>query len=193
MREMHPTGVASAVWVFASAPSKVPFYLAGGLLAGWAVLLSATGVTHPDFPASAGRARLVMLTTAVLVAATITAAVVTAGEKEKGQAGGAPSRPAGTAAPSSALQLTADPTGQLAYDKKHAALNAGRFAIRFVNKSSVPHNVTIAKGAKVVASTKTIQGDTTTSTANLPPGDYAFFCSVDAHRQAGMQGTLTVK
>jgi plastocyanin len=188
---MHPTGVASAAWVFASAPSKVPFYLAGGLLAGWAVLLGATGITHPDFPGSAGRARLVMLTTALLVAATITAAVVTAGKE--GEAAGGPSGPAGTTAASSSLQLTADPTGQLAYDKNHAAVRAVRFAIRFVNMSPVPHNVTIAKGARVVASTKTIQGATTTATANLSPGDYVFFCSVDAHRQAGMEGTLTVR
>jgi plastocyanin len=188
---MHPTGVASAAWVFAAAPSKVPFYLAGGLLAGWAVLLGATGLRYPEFPGSAGRARLVMLTTGLLVAATLTAAVVTAGE-EGGTEGG-PSGPAGTVAASSSLRLTADPTGQLAYDKKHAAVKAGNFAIRFVNRSSVPHNVTIAKGARVVVSTKTIQGATTTSTANLSAGDYVFFCSVDAHRQAGMQGTLTAK
>jgi plastocyanin len=187
---MHPTGVASAAWVFAAAPSKVPFYLAGGLLAGWAVLLGATGLRYPEFPGSAGRARLVMLTTALLVAATLTAAVLTAGKEGEAERG--PSGPAGTVAPSSALQLTADPAGQLAYDKKHTAVKAGELAIQFVNKSTVPHNVTIAKGAKVMASTKTIQGATTTATADLPPGDYVFFCSVDAHRQAGMQGTLTV-
>jgi plastocyanin len=187
---MHPTGVASAAWVFAAAPSKVPFYLAGGLLAGWAVMLGATGLRYPEFPGSAGRARLVMLTTALLVAATLTAAVVTAGKEGEAERG--PSRPASTVAPSSAWKLNADPTGQLAYDKKHAAVKAGELAIQFVNKSTVPHNVTIAKGAKVMASTKTIQGATTTATANLPPGDYVFFCSVDAHRQAGMQGTLTV-
>ena len=68
---MHPTGVATAAWVFASAPSKTPFYLAGGLLAGWAVLLGAFGFTHPDFPGSAVASRLVMLTSAALVAATL--------------------------------------------------------------------------------------------------------------------------
>jgi plastocyanin len=52
--------------------------------------------------------------------------------------------------------------------------------------------VTITKGAKVLARTKTVQDATTSATANLPPGDYVFFCSVDAHRQAGMEGTLTV-
>jgi plastocyanin len=188
---MHPTGVASAAWVFASAPSKVPFYLAGGLLAGWAVLLSAMGLRHPDFPESSGRARLVMLTSGLLVAAAVTTAVVTAGE-ESAEPASAPSGPAGAAA-ASALRLTADPTGKLAFDKKTATVSAGKVAVDFVNRSPLPHNVTIAKGGKVVANTKTITGATANTTADLSPGDYVFYCSVDAHRQGGMQGTLTVK
>jgi plastocyanin len=188
---MYPTGVARAVSVFATAPSKVPFYLAGGLLAGWAVLLGLTGLRHREFPGTAGRARVVMLTTGMLVAATVTAAVVTAGEE--GEVEGAPSGPAGTATRSSSVQLAADPTGQLAFDRKRASVQRGKFTLRLINRSQIPHNVTIAKGAKALARTKTIQGATTSATANLPPGDYVFFCSVDAHRQAGMEGTLTVK
>ena len=117
---MHPTGVATAAWVFAAAPSKVPFYVAGGLLAGWAVVLGAFGVTHPDFPGSAGPSRLVMLTSAVLVLATVTAAVTTAGE------GGATEGATGSAAPTSALNLSADPAGKLAFDKKQATVRSGR-------------------------------------------------------------------
>jgi plastocyanin len=186
---MHPMSVASAAWVFASAPSKVPFYLAGGVLAGWAVLLGAFGITHPDFPGSAGRSRLIMLTSAVLVAATVTTAVTTAGE---GTTEGASAR-TGSAAPTSALNLSADPTGRLAYDKKQATVRAGRFSIRLVNNSALPHNVTIAKGAQVLAHTKTVTGGSATTTANVAPGEYVFYCSVDAHRAGGMHGTLTVK
>jgi plastocyanin len=192
LASMHPTGVANAAWVFAAAPSKVPFYVAGGLLAGWAVLLAAMGLTHPEFPGSEGRTRLVMLSTVVLVAATITAAVATSGEEgEEGETARAPAR--GAATPSSVLRLSADPTGQLAYDRKRAELKAGRVTIRFVNRSPVAHDVTVAKGSKKVAATKVIDHAETTATANLPPGEYVFFCSVDAHRPGGMQGTLTVR
>ena len=53
--------------------------------------------------------------------------------------------------------------------------------------------MTIAKGAQVLAHTKTVTGGSVTTTANLAPGNYVFYCSVDAHRAGGMQGTLTVK
>jgi plastocyanin len=188
---MHPTGVVTAAWVFASAPSKTPFYVAGGVLASWAVLLGAFGVTHPEFPGSVVASRLVMLASAVLVAGTVVTAVTTAGEA--GTTEGAGGRPTGSAAPTSALNLSADPTGQLAYDKKQATVRSGRFGIRLINNSSLQHNVTIAKGTKVVAQTKTVSGGSATTTANLAPGEYVFYCSVDAHRAAGMQGTLTVK
>lgn len=184
---MHPTGVASAAWVFAAAPSKVPFYVAGGVLAAWAVSLTAFGMTHAEFPGSAVRARLVMLTTAVLVAATVTMAVVTAGEEENATA--AP----GAEAPAGALRLTADPTGQLAFDRTTATVRAGPVAVELVNRSPVPHDVTIAEGSRVLARTPTIEGATAKVRADLAPGEYAFYCSVDGHRQAGMEGTLTVR
>lgn len=187
---MHPTGVASAAWVFAASVSKTPFYVAGGGLAAWAVLLSIFGATRPGFPASRRAARLVMLGTLALAAATMTAAVVTAGEEGAAHAH-APKRPASFGA-ASTLELAADPTGALAYDKKQATLKAGAVAIHLVNQSPVPHNVTIASGARVLAATKTIQGGAVTATTDLKPGDYVFYCSVDAHRAAGMEGKLTV-
>lgn len=57
--------------------SKTLFYLAGGALAAWAVLLSAVGLTRPEFPGSDGAARGVMVVSAVLVAAALVATVVT--------------------------------------------------------------------------------------------------------------------
>ena len=59
-------------------PSKTAFYIAGGLLAAWAVVLSAIGLTQPDFPANEGAKRGVMALSALLVAAAMVTAVVTA-------------------------------------------------------------------------------------------------------------------
>ena len=48
--------------------SELPFFVAGGLLASFAVLISVFGFKRPDFPASEGGARGVMAVSAVLVA-----------------------------------------------------------------------------------------------------------------------------
>jgi hypothetical protein len=52
------------------------------------------------------------------------------------------------------VNLSADPTGKLAYGKQQATVRAGRVPIRLVNNSSLPHNLMIAKGAKVLGQTK---------------------------------------
>ena len=49
--------------------SELPFFVAGGLLATFAVIISVFGFKKPDFPANAVAARGVMTTGIVLVAA----------------------------------------------------------------------------------------------------------------------------
>jgi hypothetical protein len=61
----------------AGEPSKVPFYVAGGVLAVYAVLLAALGINRPAFPGSERGARAVMGLSFVLVAITIATAVIT--------------------------------------------------------------------------------------------------------------------
>jgi hypothetical protein len=59
--------------------SKALFYICGGLLAVFAVVVSAVGITRRDtFPAGKSQARGVMALAALLVLATMAAAVVTA-------------------------------------------------------------------------------------------------------------------
>jgi hypothetical protein len=58
-------------------PSKTGFYVAGGALAVWAVVLGLAGLRSPDFPGSEHGARGVMAISAVLVVAAMAAAVLT--------------------------------------------------------------------------------------------------------------------
>jgi hypothetical protein len=58
-------------------PSEVPFLVAGGLLAIFAVLVSFVGLRRPDFPRTAGASRGVIALGALLVAATLAASVAT--------------------------------------------------------------------------------------------------------------------
>ena len=61
----------------AGEPSKVPFYIAGGLLVVWALALAGVGLTRPAFPNNERGARGVMLVTAVLMVLAMAMAVVT--------------------------------------------------------------------------------------------------------------------
>ena len=59
-------------------PSKTPFYLFGGVLAVWAVVLSAIGMSQATFPATVNAKRGVVALTALLVVGAMATAVITA-------------------------------------------------------------------------------------------------------------------
>ena len=88
----------------------------------------------------------------------------------------------------STVQISADPSGALKYEQTDVSATAGSITIDFTNMSSLPHDVTIEGDG----GTDEITGSTTSTTVDLEPGTYTFFCSVDGHRAAGMEGTLTV-
>jgi plastocyanin len=90
------------------------------------------------------------------------------------------------------LSLQADQS-QLKFDKSTLSAKPGKVTIVMKNPSTLPHDVAI-EGNGVDVTGKTVsQGGTSTATAKLKAGTYTFYCSVDSHRQAGMEGTLTVK
>jgi plastocyanin len=70
--------------VLAAEKSKVPFYIAGGLLVTWAMVLSlGIGLRRPDFPGSMAGQRAVVAVSAVLVLAAVSTAVLTASPPAK--------------------------------------------------------------------------------------------------------------
>jgi plastocyanin len=92
------------------------------------------------------------------------------------------------------IDVEADPGGQLAFTETEISAPAGDDTVNFNNPSSVGHDVVIEDAdGNEVARTDVITDDQTSTTANLKAGEYTYFCSVDGHRAAGMEGTLTVK
>ena len=196
---MHPTALAFLP-VLAAEKSRTPFYIAGGVLVAWALILSlGLGLRRPAFPGNLVGERVVIAISVVLVLAAMSAAVLTASSPAKaGSQGASSSQPPGggapvsPAAPASSLKLAADPTGLLRYDTKQLSAKAGRVTITFTNAASLEHNLTIAQGSTQVGATPTFSGGTRTLTLNLMPGTYTFYYSVPGHRQSGMEGTLHV-
>jgi plastocyanin len=218
--------------VLAAEKSKVPFYIAGGLLVLWALTVSlGLGLRKPDFPGSLAGQRIVGTITAVLVLAAASTAVITSGGSETASAQSTSATPSttsstaaseapaasestsststaaktptattGTPAPASSpaasattkLKLAANPAGQLAYDTKQLSAKAGTVTIEMTNMSPIEHDVAVAEGSKVLGQTPVFAGGSKSVTVKLKPGTYTFFCTVPGHRQAGMEGTLTV-
>ncbi len=91
------------------------------------------------------------------------------------------------------LQIPADPSGNTAYLFASANAPAGQLEIDSPNKSQTDHNIALEGNGVSQKGPVVKNGAVSKITANLKPGQYTFFCSVDGHRQAGMEGKLTVK
>jgi plastocyanin len=107
--------------------------------------------------------------------------------------GGATTAGGGGGGGGETLQLAADPSGALKFDKTSLEATAGSVTIDFTNDSSLPHDVKLQGPGVDGEGTDTITGSSTSVTLDLQPGDYTFYCSVDGHRAAGMEGKLVVK
>jgi plastocyanin len=93
------------------------------------------------------------------------------------------------------IKLAADPS-KIAYDTKSLSAKAGSATIDFDNPSTaLPHDVCVenSSGQLLGCSDPVTNSSATLALTGLKAGKYTFYCSVDSHRQAGMEGTLTVK
>jgi plastocyanin len=193
---MH-TAIVHLTPILGAEKSKVSFYIAGGVLVAWALILSlGIGLRNPSFPSTLGAERAVMAISAALVLATVSMAVATSGGSES-KATVAPvtqqGREAASGSGTSSLKEAADPEGQLRYTTKNLSAKAGQVTIAFTNASPLEHNLTVSQGPKVIGATPTFLGGEKTLTLNLKPGTYTFYCTVPGHRAAGMEGKLDVR
>ena len=114
------------------------------------------------------------------------------GGNEAATTGGGATTAGGGGGGGETLQLAADPSGALKFDKTSLEATAGNVTIDFTNDSSLPHDVKLEGPGVDGEGTDQITGSSTSVTLDLQPGEYTFYCSVDGHRAAGMEGKLVV-
>lgn len=82
-------------------------------------------------------------------------------------------------------------TDGLAFEPDRVTVAAGEVTVELTSEPAAPHTFNIEEldDVEVVMAAG---GETATGTIELEPGTYTFYCSIPGHRQAGMEGTLTV-
>jgi uncharacterized cupredoxin-like copper-binding protein len=93
------------------------------------------------------------------------------------------------------LTLAADESSGLSFTEKTLDARAGTVTITMRNPSGdqMPHAIAV-EGNGIDKDGQVVEpGGTSTVTVDLKPGKYTFYCPVGQHRQAGMEGTLTVR
>ena len=102
--------------------------------------------------------------------------------------------PEGTAkAENGVLEIPAAPTGALYYVFADATAPAGPLKIESPNEASVEHDIAIEGNGVDEKGEVVSNGGVSEIDTDLEPGEYTFYCSVDGHREGGMEGTLTVE
>jgi plastocyanin len=182
------------------------FYVFGIALVLSAIGLAAVGLRNEGFPPNRIVLAGVIAYFVAMVGATTTFAFLNArdAQRKRNAEEAATSQPApakstttgstttGAASAATTLKLAAQ-ANAIAYDTTELSGKAGQVTIDFDNPSPLTHDVCLEgpSGQQIGCSDTISQGSTSLS-ENLKPGKYTFFCSVDGHRQAGMEGALTV-
>jgi plastocyanin len=192
------------------------FYALGITLVLSALVVSAVGLKYESFPQSRGIMLGVIAVFVVLVGGTATFALLnardeqhkteaeqaaetstesTAGSTTTGsETSSSSSTTTAAKGPGGTVDISADPTGQLAFEQKAVTSKPGAVKIDFTNQSPVGHDVKISDSSgNALGGTDLVTGGKATATVDLSPGTYTFFCDVPGHEEAGMKGTLTVK
>jgi plastocyanin len=127
------------------------------------------------------------------VAAYVAASVARPGEDQGLLAEAIPKAGGGKPAVEENGTLTIPATAQLAYETETAEAQPGELTVRSPNPSGTPHDIAL-EGNGVSAKGEVVSNNGVSEfKVKVKPGEYTFFCTVDGHRAAGMEGKLTVK
>lgn len=147
--------------------------------------------------------RLLISMAAVSAVGALAAGCGSSDNNNDGGGSAAPATQASTTASSSSssagggsdLSIAASENGGLSFTKKTLSAKAGTVTITMDNPSgdTMPHGVAIEGNGVDQDGNIAQPGGTSKVSVKLKPGTYTFYCPVGSHRQAGMEGTLTVQ
>jgi plastocyanin len=102
--------------------------------------------------------------------------------------------PEGTAeAENGVLEIPAAESGALYFVFAEARAPAGQLTLESPNESSVDHNIAVEGNGVDEKGPVVKNGGVSEIQVDLEPGEYTFYCSVEGHREGGMEGPLTVE
>ena len=105
----------------------------------------------------------------------------------------ASSAPASSAPAEAESETVAVTEGEMFIELSEDSFNAGTYTFEVTNTGSMRHDFVVEQGGSDVAATEVLQpGQSATLEVDLAPGEYVFYCSVGAHRAAGMEVPVTV-
>ena len=127
----------------------------------------------------------------ILIAAAVTLASCSSGSSNPATTA-VPSTSAGTAAaaPGTAMTVT---ESEFTITLPSKTLTAGTYTFNVTNKGKFAHNLTVdGAGVQDKATPTLAPGSTGDLTVSLQKGSYEFYCSVDGHKEMGMDVTVQV-
>lgn len=92
------------------------------------------------------------------------------------------------------LSVSSPADGGLVFEPNGLTAKPGNVTIDYDNPSPVPHSIAVAtSNGNVLGEVQPFtDGKQSLDLNNLAPGKYVFYCPVPGHREAGMEGDLTV-
>jgi plastocyanin len=175
------------------------FFVCGIVLVLAALVLAFTGIlSNERFPGSRGVVLGGTALFAAIVVTTMAFAIVKSNQEQKSR-NEKLAREEGTTSttasgPVEALNVSSPADGGLSYSPNGLTAKPGNVSITYTNPSPVAHSIAVAtaNGNVITQVQPFVNGKQTVTLSDLKPGKYEFYCTVPGHREAGMQGNLTV-